>query len=94
VLSVLLTNIEIVSKEDVLASWGKAEAIMGSVDVDDVPFIAASLSRSCDGIWSDDEHLKGQGLFEGVDDARNGPEGFFLMKLLGGSLVWCSPSML
>ena len=60
-LSVLLTNIEIVSKEDVLASWGKAEAIMGSVDVDDVPFIAASLSRSCDGIWSDDEHLKGQG---------------------------------
>ena len=72
-LSVLLTNIEIVSKEDVLASWGKAEVIMGSVDVDDVPFIAASLSRSCDGIWSDDEHLKGQGLFEGVDNARNGP---------------------
>jgi len=60
VLSVLLTNIEVVPKEDVLTCWGRAEEIMGSIDVDDVPFVAASLSRSCDGIWSDDGDLKRQ----------------------------------
>jgi len=62
VLSILLTNIEVVSKVDVLAGWGRAEEIMGSIDVDDVPFIAASIGRSCDGIWSDDGHLKMQGV--------------------------------
>ena len=62
VLNVLLTNIEVVPKEDVLACWGVAEKIVGSIDVDDVPFVAASLSRSCDGIWSDDGHFKRQSV--------------------------------
>ncbi len=59
-LSVLLTNIQVIPKEDVLAKWGEAEEIMGSIDRDDIPFIAASMGAECDGIWSDDRHLKRQ----------------------------------
>ena len=59
-LSILLTNMRVIPKEDVLAKWSEAEEIMGSIDKNDAPFIAASLSMSCDGIWSDDKHLKRQ----------------------------------
>ena len=59
-LSILLTNLQVVTKDDVLAKWREAEEIMGSIDKDDVPFIATSLSIACDGIWSDDKHLKRQ----------------------------------
>lgn len=62
VLSVLLTNIEVVPKEDLFVVWGEAEELIGSIDPDDVPFVAASLSRSCDGVWSDDGHLKMQSV--------------------------------
>jgi predicted nucleic acid-binding protein len=60
-LSVLLTNIEVVPREELSAVWGEAEDLIGSVDPDDVPFVAVALVRSCDGIWSDDKHLKKQG---------------------------------
>jgi len=43
-----------------LAWWSEAEEIVGSIDRDDVPFVAAALSIRCDGIWSDDKDLKRQ----------------------------------
>jgi len=49
-LSILLTNIQIVPSENILAKRNEAEKIMGSIDKDDIPFIAASLSIACDGI--------------------------------------------
>lgn len=59
-LNILLTNIQVVSSENILAKWGEAEEVIGAIDKDDVPFIAASLSIPCDGIWSDDKDLKRQ----------------------------------
>jgi len=59
-LSILLTNIQVVPSENILAWWSEAEEIVGSIDRDDVPFVAAALSIRCDGIWSDDKDLKRQ----------------------------------
>jgi len=59
-LSILLTNIQVIPKEDVLTLWSEAEKIMMSINRGDIPFIAASLSTACDGIWSDDKHLRRQ----------------------------------
>lgn len=59
-LSILLTNIQVVPSESISAKWNEAEEIMGSIDKDDVPFIASSLGIACDGIWSDDKDLKRQ----------------------------------
>jgi predicted nucleic acid-binding protein len=59
-LSILLTNITVVSSENVSARWDEADRIIGSIDKGDVPFVAASLSMTCDGIWSDDKDLKRQ----------------------------------
>jgi len=60
VLSVLLTNIQVIPFEATVAVWGEAEEIVGAIDRSDIPFIAASLSTACDGIWSDDKDLKRQ----------------------------------
>jgi predicted nucleic acid-binding protein len=57
VMDALLTNIRVIPAEDVLSKWKEAEEVMARVDKDDVPFVAASLSVNCDGIWSDDKHL-------------------------------------
>ena len=59
-LNILLTNIQVVPSENILARWSEAEEIVGSIDRDDVPFVAAALSIRCDGIWSDDKDLKRQ----------------------------------
>jgi len=59
-LSLLLTNIQIIPSENILAKWNEAEEIIGSIDEDDIPFMAASLSITCDGIWSDDKDLTKQ----------------------------------
>lgn len=59
-LSILLTNIQVVHSENISAKWNEAEEIMGPIDKGDIPFIAASLSIACDGIWSDDKDLKRQ----------------------------------
>jgi predicted nucleic acid-binding protein len=61
VLSVLLTNIQVIHSEAIVAAWGEAEEIIGAIDRSDIPFVAASLSTACDGIWSDDKDLKRQG---------------------------------
>ena len=59
-LSILLTNMQVVPSESILAKWNEAEEIMKPIDTGDTPFIAASLSITCDGIWSDDKDLKRQ----------------------------------
>lgn len=58
VIDTLLTNIKVIPADQVRSKWKEAEEAIGRVDSDDVPFVAASMSVSCDGIWSDDKHLK------------------------------------
>jgi len=57
---VLMTNLRVVPPGEIRSRLSEAEAIMGSIDESDVPFIAAALSLSCDGIWSDDKDFKRQ----------------------------------
>ena len=59
-LSTLLTNIQVIPSANILTKWNEAEGIMKPIDTGDTPFIAASLSIACDGIWSDDKDLKRQ----------------------------------
>lgn len=59
-LSIILTNIQVIPSENILAKWNEAEEIMKSIDKGDVPFIAAALSIPCDDIWSDDKDFKRQ----------------------------------
>ena len=61
VLNILLTNIQVLPSEEILAKWNEAREIIGSIDEGDIPFLAASLTIACDGIWSDDKDLKRQG---------------------------------
>ena len=60
VLGVLLTNLHVIPSKDIMANWKGAEEIMVGIDRSDTPFVAAALSLPCDGIWSDDLHLKRQ----------------------------------
>jgi len=48
--------------EAILPHWDAAANALRGVDPEDVPDVATALSVSCDGIWSDDPHLKGQDL--------------------------------
>jgi predicted nucleic acid-binding protein len=61
VLELLLAKVEIVPAEKVASKWKEAEVIMTKIDRDDVPFVAAALGVRCDGIWSDDAHMRRQG---------------------------------
>jgi predicted nucleic acid-binding protein len=47
-------------EEEILEKWNEARKIMGTIDEGDTPFLAASLTIACDGIWSDDKDLKRQ----------------------------------
>ena len=60
VLELLLANAAVIPADMVASKLKEAEAVMGKVDAGDVPFVAASMSVSCDGIWSDDRHLRRQ----------------------------------
>jgi len=60
VMDALLARIRVVPTEEVLSKWEEAERIMENIDENDVPFVAAALGARCDGIWSDDGHLKRQ----------------------------------
>lgn len=49
--------------EDVLVPfWKEAKAAMEAIDPRDAAYVAAALALPCDGIWSDDAHLKRQTL--------------------------------
>ena len=58
VLGVLLTNLHVIPSKDIMANWKGSEEIMVGIDRSDTTFVAAALSLRCDGIWSDDLHLK------------------------------------
>jgi len=60
VLGVLLTNLHVIPSKDIMANWKGAEEIMVGIDRSDTTFVAAALSLRCDGIWSDDLHMKRQ----------------------------------
>lgn len=59
---VLLSNLKVVAMEEILRGFDEASDAMSNVDEKDVPFVALALSISCDGIWSNDGHLKEQKL--------------------------------
>lgn len=56
----LAFNFEVVPLEDFLQCFREAEKVMQSIDEKDVPFVALALCINCDGIWSNDMHLKEQ----------------------------------
>ncbi|MBI3859109.1 MAG: PIN domain-containing protein [Thaumarchaeota archaeon] len=60
VFDVLLSNMEVIPSMTILAKWREGEAEIGHIDKGDIPFLAASLAVECDGIWSDDTHLRRQ----------------------------------
>jgi predicted nucleic acid-binding protein len=60
VIDTLLVSIKVVPAEKIISKWKEAEDLMAEVDMGDAPFVAAAISVSCDGIWSDDKHLRRQ----------------------------------
>jgi len=54
--------IDFLPAEVILAQWETAAIALGGVDPEDVAYVATALSVPCDGIWSDDPHLKAQRL--------------------------------
>ncbi len=60
VFDALLSNMELIPSKKILGKWKEAERIMAGIDREDVPFLAAALSTTCDGIWSDDAHCRRQ----------------------------------
>lgn len=46
--------------EKLLPFWDQAAAAMDPIDPRDTAYVAAALGAPCDGIWSDDRHLKAQ----------------------------------
>ena len=56
----LRSRFAIIPQELVSTRLRGAHGIMGNVDPNDVPYLAAALCVPCDGIWSDDPHLKTQ----------------------------------
>ncbi|MCJ7608669.1 PIN domain-containing protein [Candidatus Bathyarchaeota archaeon] len=59
-ISIIQTNMQVIPSESIQAKLNEANGIIGSIDRGDVPFVAAALSISCDGIESDDRDLKRQ----------------------------------
>ncbi|MFH1664284.1 MAG: PIN domain-containing protein [archaeon] len=57
----LMSKITVLSEKDISEkSIGKAIAVMGKIDVDDVVFIALSIELENIPIWSDDKHFNKQ----------------------------------
>jgi predicted nucleic acid-binding protein len=55
----LLRYITIIRNENIIKFKCKAEEIIGKIDCDDVPFVAAALFLNCP-IWSEDKHFQKQ----------------------------------
>jgi len=54
--------IDFLPTEAILPHGDAAANALGGVDPEDVSYVATDLSVPCDGIGSDDPHLKGQDL--------------------------------
>jgi len=55
----LLRYITIIRNDNIAKYKCKADEIIGKIDGDDIPFIAAAISLNCP-IWSDDKHFQKQ----------------------------------
>jgi predicted nucleic acid-binding protein len=53
-LTLLLTSVVVVPFERIAPFPPAADALMGAIDPDDVPFVALALAEEHDGIWSND----------------------------------------
>jgi len=61
-LNTLATNLKIVPLEDFTENIALAEEALKNIDETDVPFLALAMNIKCDGIWSNDKHMKEQKL--------------------------------
>jgi len=59
VLNILLDNVILVSEYQFADSLGKANDLIGKIDINDVVFLACALSLNSE-IWSDDKHFQKQ----------------------------------
>jgi len=59
-----LEHISLVPLTDYHQYIQRATEIIGSIDEDDIPFIALALSMKNDGIWSNDLHFKKQNIIK------------------------------
>lgn len=69
-LGLLLESITVIPVERIAPYLQAAEALIGAVDPDDVPFVALALAEANDGIWSNDrafEQLQGIQLWTTSD---------------------------
>ena len=57
VLKDLLGKISLIEDEEFLVKLDEAKEIMGTIDIEDIPFIAAALAINADGIWSFNKHF-------------------------------------
>jgi predicted nucleic acid-binding protein len=53
-LTLLLASVVVVPFERIAPYLPAANALMGAIDPDDVPFVALALAEEHDGIWSND----------------------------------------
>lgn len=58
-LTLLLTSVVIVPFERIAPYLPEADAVIGAIDPDDVPFVAVALAEAHDGIWSNDRAFEG-----------------------------------
>lgn len=58
--NLIVRKLRVVSYDDYEPWLGKAETIIGEIDRDDVPYVAAALAINADGLWSYDKHLAKQ----------------------------------
>jgi predicted nucleic acid-binding protein len=69
-LSLLLESVTVVPAKRILPHLMAADALIGDIDKDDVPFVALALAMENDGIWSNDrafENLPGIKLWKTPD---------------------------
>jgi predicted nucleic acid-binding protein len=58
-LTLLLTSVAVVPFERIAPYLPEADALIGAIDPDDVPFVAVALAEEHNGIWSNDRAFEG-----------------------------------
>jgi len=64
ILSVLRKNIKTIPEARWLNHYNRVKNIIGKKDLKDVPFIAASLALTIEGIWSNDRDFESQSVLK------------------------------
>jgi predicted nucleic acid-binding protein len=57
ILSMLISNIDIIPENIFHDHLFDAKELIGSIDMNDIPFLALALHIDCDGIWTHDKHF-------------------------------------